>query len=149
MSEAVDRERRRRYAHSLVVYPDTEIRVAGTFGGSVLRVVDITSGERYQWGNSSEGWHLLNRPELSVIQERVPAGDRERRHYHSKARQFFYVLQGQAVLEVAGSRFVLGAGQGLEVPPGSPHQFMNESAAPVSFLVVSSPHSHGDRAEIL
>ena len=35
---------------------------------------------------------MLNRPELSVIQERVPPGDRERRHLHSKARQFFYVL---------------------------------------------------------
>ena len=112
------------------------------------RVVDITSSERYQWGLASEGWHLLNRPELSVIQERVPPGDRERRHFHSKARQFFYVLQGQAVLELGGSRFDLDVGQGLEIPPGVPHQFMNESQSVVTFLVVSCPHSHGDRTNV-
>ena len=114
----------------------------------MLQVVDVTSGERYQWGSGSEGWHLLNRPELSVIQERVPPGDRERRHFHSKARQFFYVLEGQAVLEVGGSRLEVRAGQGLEVPPGVAHQFMNESQSAVTFLVVSCPHSHGDRTNV-
>ena len=114
----------------------------------MYQIVDITLGERYQWGAASEGWHLLNRPDLSVIQERVPPGDRERRHIHAKARQFFYILQGQAVLEVSGSRVELKAGQGLEVPPGVPHQFMNESREPVTFLVVSCPHSHGDRTEV-
>jgi mannose-6-phosphate isomerase-like protein (cupin superfamily) len=114
----------------------------------VLRVVDIQSAERYPWGSGSEGWHLLNRSDLSVIQERVPAGDRERRHFHASARQFFYVLQGRAVLDVDGSRFELGAGQGLEVPPGKPHQFANESAEEVTFLVVSAPHSHGDRTNV-
>ena len=38
------------------------------------RVVDITSSERYQWGLASEGWHLLNRPELSVIKNACPRG---------------------------------------------------------------------------
>jgi mannose-6-phosphate isomerase-like protein (cupin superfamily) len=112
------------------------------------RIIDVTSGERYQWGAGSEGWHLLNRPELSVIQERVPSGDRERRHFHSRARQFFYILEGQAVLAVNGARFELRAGQALEIPPGAQHQFVNESAEPVTFLVVSSPHSHGDRINV-
>jgi mannose-6-phosphate isomerase-like protein (cupin superfamily) len=114
----------------------------------LLQVVDIKSAERYQWGTASEGWHLLNRTELSVIQERVPPGDRERSHFHSRARQFFYVLEGQAVLEVGGSRVEVRAGQGLEVPPGVPHQFRNESQSAVTFLVVSCPHSHGDRTNV-
>lgn len=113
----------------------------------LLRVVDISSAERYRWGRASEGWHFLNHPDLSVIQEQVPPGDRERRHFHSKARQFFYILEGHAVLDVDGQRFELSAGQGLEVPPGATHQFVNESRGSVTFLVVSSPHSHGDRTE--
>ena len=113
-----------------------------------MHVVDIHSAPPYQWGAASQGWHLLNRPDLSVIQERVPPGDRERRHFHSTARQFFYVLQGEAVLEVDGSRFTVGSGQGLEVPPGVQHQLMNESSDVVTFLVVSSPHSHGDRTNV-
>jgi mannose-6-phosphate isomerase-like protein (cupin superfamily) len=113
-----------------------------------VTIVDIHTAQAYQWGVASQGWHLLNRPDLSVIQEQVPPGDRERRHFHSTARQFFYVLQGEAVLEVNGSRFVVRSGQGLEVPPGAQHQFMNESTDTVTFLVVSSPHSHGDRTNL-
>lgn len=113
-----------------------------------MQVIDISHAAHYRWGSASEGWHLLHRPDMSVIQECVPPGDRERRHVHGKARQFFYVLDGQAVLEVDGARFELRAGQGLEVPPGMPHQFINESDAAVSFLVFSSPHSHGDRTDL-
>ena len=68
----------------------------------MLRVVDITSGERYQWGSASEGWHLLNQPELSVIQERVPPGDRERRHFHSKAP---VLLRAKWAGDFGGGRF--------------------------------------------
>jgi mannose-6-phosphate isomerase-like protein (cupin superfamily) len=114
----------------------------------VPQVVDIHSSAQYEWGAASQGWHLLNRPDLSVIQERVPPGDRERRHVHANSRQFFYVLEGEAVLEVDGLRFELRSGQGLEVSPGAPHQFMNESTGVVTFLVVSSPHSHGDRTNV-
>jgi len=113
-----------------------------------MQVVDIKSVEQYQWGTASVGWHLLNCPELSVIQECVPPGDREKRHYHSKSRQFFYILEGLAVLEVDGTRFEIAAGQGIVVPPGIAHQFMNESQGLVSFLVISTPHAHGDRANV-
>jgi mannose-6-phosphate isomerase-like protein (cupin superfamily) len=34
------------------------------------------------------------------------------------------------------------------VPPGTPHQFFNRSAADVEMLVISSPRSHGDREEL-
>ena len=56
------------------------------------------------------------------------------------------MLEGAAVIELEGRRIALAAGQGLEVPPGAAHQFRNESAADVHFLVVSHPPSHGDRA---
>ncbi|MBZ0114885.1 MAG: cupin domain-containing protein [Thermoanaerobaculia bacterium] len=114
----------------------------------MVRIAETSSSEEYRWGEASFGWHLLNHPELSVIQELVPAGERERRHYHSTARQFFYVLAGEAVLEVGGTEIRLAAGQGVEVPPGTAHQFGNESQEPVSFLLVSSPHAHGDRTEV-
>ncbi len=51
-----------------------------------MGVVDIGKVERYKWGGASEGWHLPERADLSVIQEFVPAGDRVHRHYHSAAR---------------------------------------------------------------
>jgi mannose-6-phosphate isomerase-like protein (cupin superfamily) len=112
-----------------------------------VRAVDIHSGRHYRWGASSEGWHLLDGADLSVIQERVPPGDQERRHSHARARQFFYILAGEATIEIGGAEVALTAGQGVEVPPGTPHQFFNRSAADVEILVISSPRSHGDRVD--
>ena len=111
-----------------------------------MDAVDRDRAEHYAWGDACDGWHLLRREDLSVIAERVPPGACESRHRHARARQFFYVLEGAAVIEIEGRRIALAAGQGLEVPPGAAHQFRNESAADVHFLVVSHPPSHGDRA---
>jgi mannose-6-phosphate isomerase-like protein (cupin superfamily) len=113
-----------------------------------VRAVDISSARHYRWGAASDGWHLLEGADLSVIQERVPPGDAERRHRHARARQFFYILTGEATLEIDGREVVVAAGQGVEVPPGTPHQFFNRSAADVEMLIVSSPRSHGDREDL-
>ena len=45
----------------------------------------------YKWGISSDGWHLLKTEDLSIIQERVPPGEFEVKHYHKKSKQFFYI----------------------------------------------------------
>lgn len=113
-----------------------------------MGVVDTKTGRHYRWGAASDGWHLLEGEDLSVIQERVPPGDRERRHRHARARQFFYILAGEATLEIDGREVVVAAGQGIEVPPGTLHQFFNRSSADVEMLVISSPRSHGDREDL-
>ena len=113
-----------------------------------MRAVDTTTGRHYRWGAASDGWHLLENGALSVIQERVPPGDAERRHRHAVARQFFYILRGDATLEIDGHEIAVGPGQGIEVPPGTPHQFFNRSVADVEMLVISAPRSHGDRVDL-
>ena len=101
----------------------------------------------YVWGGNNDGWHLLQRHDLSVIAEHVPPGGHEHRHRHGQARQFFYILAGRAVIELAGREVALAAGQGLEVPPGLPHQFSNPFDEAVHFLVVSQPSARGDRTD--
>ncbi len=110
-------------------------------------VVGLANAEHYVWGGRSDGWHLLKHDDLSVIRERVPPGAAEVRHRHARSRQFFYVLDGEASLEVDGVTHRLGAGMGLHVPPGAAHQLRNDSPADAHFLVISSPRSHGDREE--
>ncbi len=99
----------------------------------------------YVWGNNCDGWHLLRNSSLSVIEERMPPGASEVRHFHRSAQQFFFVLSGQATMETDGKQIVLAAGQGVAIAPGAPHQFLNHSEEPVRFLVISQPPSHGDR----
>ncbi|MGD8574606.1 MAG: cupin domain-containing protein [Gammaproteobacteria bacterium] len=108
-------------------------------------VVDTTRARHYEWGEGCDGWLLRDGADLSVIQERVPPGGSEVRHFHRHARQFFYILSGRATLEVDGEVHELGAGQGCEVAPGQWHQLANDADRDLIFLVVSAPQSHGDR----
>jgi mannose-6-phosphate isomerase-like protein (cupin superfamily) len=107
--------------------------------------IDKTVAEHYNWGDGCDGWHLLKHPDLSVIQERVPPKSCEIRHFHNKARQFFYVLSGIATIELDGKVVTFGPNQGLHVPPGVPHRFVNNGDTDVTFLLVSSPPTAGDR----
>lgn len=111
-------------------------------------MINKERAEHYVWGEVCDGWHLVTGTDLSVIQERMPPGAKEVRHYHSKARQFFFVLRGTATLEIAGKREFLRPDEGAEVEPGVPHQMFNESRETIEFLVISQPSTRGDRFSI-
>ena len=111
-------------------------------------MISIGDAEHYSWGDGCDGWHLVRTPELSVIEERMLPGTSEARHRHERARQFFYVLEGELTMEVDGRVVTLGAGQGLEIAPGVAHQAFNRSERDVRMLVTSVPPSHGDRINI-
>jgi len=113
-----------------------------------MQPIDRSSAEHYIWGGMCDGWHFVKRADMSVIAERVPPGAKETRHFHSAARQFFFILSGCAVIEINGERVTLVEGQGFEVAPGIPHQFMNESSEEVHFLVISHPSTRGDRVDV-
>ena len=112
-------------------------------------VTSTKSAEHYKWGGPQgtdcDGWHLVKTPQLSIIEEFMPPGTTERRHYHNQAHQFFYVLEGELTLEVEGQNYILHSGEGLEISPGQKHQAFNRSAAPARILVTGQPPSHGDR----
>lgn len=108
-------------------------------------VVSIETAEHYIWGELCDGWHLLKRADMSVIRERVPAGGAEVMHYHQKARQFFYILEGEATMTFGDREILLRKGEGIEIAPQVRHQFRNLSKADVHFLVVSVPSTRGDR----
>ena len=107
--------------------------------------VTRATADHYVWGGACDGWHLVRAAALSVIEERMPPGAHEVRHRHAHSRQFFYVLSGTLTMEVEGTRHRLAARTGLELPPGTAHQAINDSGADVEFIVVSTPPSHGDR----
>jgi mannose-6-phosphate isomerase-like protein (cupin superfamily) len=110
-------------------------------------VTSIKNAEHYVWGEACDGWHLLPREDMSIIQERVPAGAAEVMHRHTKARQFFYILDGEATVVFEDHQVVLQSGDGLEIPPLVRHQFRISSNADVHFLVLSYPTTRGDRVD--
>ena len=77
----------------------------------------------------------------------MPPGTSETRHLHRKAQQFFYVLSGEAALEIDGRLVVLHQREGALVQPGSTHRMQSMSKRDLEILVTSEPPSHGDREE--
>ncbi|MCR4398604.1 MAG: cupin domain-containing protein [Firmicutes bacterium] len=106
------------------------------------------SAEHYTWGGECDGWHLLKDDNLAVIQERMPPGTSEVRHYHENARQFFFVLAGEVCVETEGETITLAPHEGVYVRPGITHKVLNRSGTDSEFLVVSSPSTRGDRVAV-
>ena len=113
-----------------------------------MAVISNQSAEHYVWGNQCDGWHLVKSESLSVIQERVPFGCSEVRHFHKKAEQFFFILSGIASMELEGETFTIHSNQGIHIPAGAKHQLSNKHEFDLIFIVTSTPPSHGDRVEI-
>jgi mannose-6-phosphate isomerase-like protein (cupin superfamily) len=111
----------------------------------VSEPVSTATADHYVWGKVCAGWHLVRSEGLSVIEECMPPGSEEQRHWHQHARQFFYVLEGELTIDFDDRTTVIKRRQGIEIAPGLPHQAKNRSDAETRFLVISQPPSHGDR----
>lgn len=109
--------------------------------------VSRMNAPHYRWGVDCDGWYLVRDPNLSVIEELMPPGTAEIRHYHQHAQQFFYILDGEVLMEVNGEKHLVSAGSGIRIMPGTRHQIHNPSSSAVRFLVISQPPSHGDRVD--
>jgi len=109
--------------------------------------ISTANAEHYTWGNNCDGWYLVRTPELNIIEELMPPGTSETRHHHVRARQFFFVLEGELTLEIEHHDFPLKAGEGIEIAPGQFHQAINRSQRAARILVTSQPPSHGDRID--
>lgn len=112
-------------------------------------MISRDNAPHYTWGTGCDGWRLVDTPELSVIEERMPPGTAEVRHRHVHARQLFRVSSGTARFELDGSPDeVVRAGESLEIAPGRAHRIRNDGPEPLDFLVVSQPTTRGDRVEL-
>ena len=110
-----------------------------------MSIINTSRAAHYHWQGTCDGWPLVAAQGLSVKQERMPPGTSEDCHFHARARQFFYVLSGALCMDLDGEVFHLGAQDGLEVAPNTPHQARNESKSDVEFLVISAPGTQGDK----
>ena len=78
----------------------------------------------------------------------MPPGTAETKHYHQRSRQFFFILSGEATMEIGSKQVILHAGDGIEIPPLVAHQLRNDSTTDLHFMVTSMPKSHGDRVVV-
>ncbi len=57
----------------------------------------------------------------------VPSRTRQRLHLHREQTEVFYVLEGQALIEISGERYLARPGDALICSPGDRHSLWNQS----------------------
>ena len=102
----------------------------------------------YQWGDGCDGWNLVDKPELSVKQERMPAGTAEQLHYHERAQQFFFILKGTATFEIDGELIEVNEQEGIEIKKGTKHRISNNTGEDLEFILSSQPSTQNDRINL-
>ena len=110
-----------------------------------MNKINRDNAEHYNWKEVCDGWHFVAHDDLSVIVEKMPPHTAEDMHYHCRARQFFYILSGRAIMRFQDREEVLNENEGIEIAPGEAHQMRNDSDFETEFLVVSTPRAHGDK----
>ena len=101
--------------------------------------------KHYPWGPGCEGWNLADERNFSVKLERMPPHSAEKNHYHEHAQQFFFVLDGQAAIEIEGRKYILNPREGIHILSRQKHKIMNQTDRPLEFLLSSHPSTHNDR----
>lgn len=105
-------------------------------------------GRRRAWLGEAELWEIVERPGLTVLEARLPAGKEDDRHRHARARQVFYFIEGVLELTLDGVTRRLEPGAAQEVPPLCPHRARNPGPDDARFLVISAPAASGDRERL-
>lgn len=113
-----------------------------------MKPIGRVNAVHYYWKEICDGWHFVNRDDLSVIAEKMPPHTEEDMHYHRHSRQFFYILSGCATMNFSDRTETVNAGEGIEIAPGESHQMANKTDDDLEFLVVSMPKSHGDKVVV-
>jgi mannose-6-phosphate isomerase-like protein (cupin superfamily) len=106
------------------------------------------NSKHYFWGENCDSWVLLDTESLSIKQENMPSGTKERLHFHTKAQQFFYVLKGTATFYIENQKQIISENQGILVLPNTNHFIANETLDNLEFIVTSQPSTNNDRTEI-
>ena len=81
---------------------------------------------------------------LGISIDNLPPGKRGcPYHFHYAQEEAFVVLEGAGTLRVAGEMLAIKAGDVVFIPPGPqyPHQIINDSAAPLKYLSISTKDS--------
>lgn len=60
-------------------------------------------------------------------------------HVHSREQEGFYILEGEVAFSSGARKTVARAGSFIDMPPGVPHAFKNESGRPARMLIWVAP----------
>lgn len=88
---------------------------------------------------------LTNAPvsNQSLAEATVPVGRPTERHYHRLSEEFYFILEGEGLMEINGEEHPVKSGDAILIPPGTWHQIT--ATQTLRFLCCCAPpYSHED-----
>lgn len=81
----------------------------------------------------------------SLAHALVTAGESTRWHKHVETEEIYYVLSGDAAMQIGGETERVGAGDAVLIPPGAEHRIRCVGPEPLEILCICSPpYEHAD-----
>jgi mannose-6-phosphate isomerase-like protein (cupin superfamily) len=81
----------------------------------------------------------------SLAEATVPAGTRTLMHMHRVTEELYHITAGEGLMTVGETRFAVGVGDTLCIPPGTSHCIEATAAGQLVLLCCCSPaYSHAD-----
>ena len=105
----------------------------GATTGVTTREEKVKGVARFLLDNDLEG-----KPIHLHISE-VAAGERSHPPHQHGGYEAFYILEGEATIEIEEDRFVLRANEAMVIDPQKLHGIANHSPAPIRYMVILTP----------
>lgn len=95
-------------------------------GGVIYKVLDIENSR-------------LKKIEVSMCV--FAPSERARSHYHKKMEEIYFIIEGDAEIEIQPNHYRLKAEDAISIPVGTVHRITNlDKDKPLRFLSINSPH---------
>lgn len=81
----------------------------------------------------------------SLAEAILPPGSATEEHYHPKAEEIYYLLEGTGRMKLADEERDVKPGDAIAIPPGERHTIRNTGDTPLRFLCCCAPaYEHED-----
>jgi quercetin dioxygenase-like cupin family protein len=114
----------------------------GFAGELEFAVVQLETHQPLQRFDGFQLTLLAQTPEVNIRVNRLE--NRINRHTHPSSHHFLYFIKGQVELSVGDQTRVVGAGDFVTIPRGTPHAMHRIGDSEAVFLDVASPPDVGD-----
>jgi mannose-6-phosphate isomerase-like protein (cupin superfamily) len=88
---------------------------------------------------------LANAPvrNQSLAEAELPPGGATERHYHKLSEEFYFLIEGEGVMEIDGKTQAVVPGDAILIPSGAWHQLSSEKGVRL-LCCCAPPYSHED-----
>ena len=108
-----------------------------------MEVTSIAGAEPFTTKDGSMIRELQHTEAQSLAEARLEPGRATERHYHARAEEIYFLLEGTGEMELDGERRRVEPGDAVLIPPGTWHQITAVDA--LRFVCCCAPpYSHED-----